>query len=72
MNGTFGVIMILIIYLVIVHKKLRKDKREARWVYVLTFGTMGLSLFLSFNNPLGKMTIYLNATIGALTEWVIK
>jgi membrane-associated HD superfamily phosphohydrolase len=71
MSGVVLIVIILLIFLMIQHRNIKKNKRDKKWVYGLSICTFGLSICLIVPIPLDRVILLMNETVGAFTNWVV-
>ena len=72
MIATLMVIITLVSYLIIQHKKIAETKKGQKWIlYGFTFFTMGASILFYLPYSLGGVTSYINRIVGTFTKMVI-
>lgn len=71
MFGMIGVILSLIVYIVILKKNAKMEKKLWYLVILMVGATVGVSILMGFHISLGTSTKYLNETVGNWAKQVI-
>lgn len=72
MIATLMVVITLVSYLIIQHKKIAERKKGQKWIlYGFTSLTIGASLLFYLPYSLGGVTGYINRVVGTFTKMVI-